>query len=461
MNLQIETKKIFEICERYDQKHLIDHFSKLSEKERSVFVKNIKNVDFPLLRSLYVDFKSGKKSALDPSKIEPPDVISYPVTEEEKKRQEKAKAIGESLLRERKVTCLLVAGGQATRLGTSSPKGFFPITPVAKKTFFQLFSEKILALSKRYDTEMPFLIMTNPESKDEIGNFFKRHKFFGLKKESVIIFEQDTLPVLTREGKVIIANDTEILLSPNGHGNSIKRIYDLGILDMLIERGYQYLFYFQVDNPLVKIADPVFLGYHVLSGADVSLKVVRKKSEDEKVGLYVKISGKPAIVEYSELDPNLTSSRDENGNFIFWAGNTAIHVFSLDFLKRINVEKAYFPYHIAEKKTYVEKEGKEIEVLKFETFVFDCLRWAKKACAMEILREEEFSPVKNRVGPSSPATAQEDISNLFKKWLAACGVEVPKDVYLEISPLFAIDMEECVEKLKGKNLIVTRDTYIE
>ncbi|MCX7858356.1 MAG: UTP--glucose-1-phosphate uridylyltransferase [Deltaproteobacteria bacterium] len=457
----MRTQAVLRICEKYGQNHLVRHFLNLGEWQRSKFLKNLEQIDFPLLDSLYSNYVMGKKSFFDCSNLGPPEVISLPKTAKDKKLQEKAKMIGELLLREKKVSCLLVAGGQATRLGINTPKGFYPITPVKRKTFFQLFSEKILAISKKYNTEIPFFIMTNPESKEEVKNFFESQDFFGLKKENVIIFEQDVLPVLTRDGKIIMKNETEILSSPNGHGNSIKKLYDLGILHTLLERGYEYLFYFQVDNPLVKIADPIFLGYHRMYDADVSLKVVRKKSEDEKVGLYVSLSGRPAIIEYSDLDPETANLRDKNGDLIYWAGNTAMHVFSLEFLKSLNDQGFAFPYHVVEKKIYVEKERKEIDVLKFETFVFDCLLRSKKTCALEVIREEEFSPVKNSTGPSSPLTAQKDMSHLFKKWLKASGIHAPLEVQVEISPLFAIDMDECIEKLKGKNLTIERDIYIE
>ncbi len=457
----MEERELLGVLEKYNQNHLIEHLLKLSESEKSIFIRNLKNVDFRLLNSLYSEFKLGKKIELSLSEIEPPDIIPYPRTEEEKRRENEAKIVGESLLKERKVACLLVAGGQATRLGSPYPKGLFPITPVKGKTFFQLFSEKILALSRKYSTEIPLLIMTNPETKEQIEEFFERHHFFGMRRENVIIFDQEVLPVLDMDGKLIIKNRTEIFLSPNGHGNSIKRIYDLGILEALFERGYRYLFYFQVDNPLVRIADPAFLGYHILSGADVSLKIVRKEREDEKIGLYLKISGRPAIVEYSDLSMDIASIRDRDGNLLFWAGNAAMHVFSIDFIKRLNLQGFTLPYHSAIKNAYLGKDGEELKVIKFETFVFDSLRWTERVCAVEILREEEFSPVKNREGPSSPDTARRDMSNLFRKWLALCGIDLPKDIRCEISPFFALDATECREKIKGRRIEIGDEIYLE
>ncbi|MCS7280550.1 MAG: UTP--glucose-1-phosphate uridylyltransferase [Desulfobacterota bacterium] len=453
----MEGSGILRLLEKYGQTHIIDHLITLPGKKRELLLENLKRVDFAFINKIYSEEKSKRKEPLSLKDLMPPEVIKRPSKDEERATERRARVLGEELLKQKKVACLLVAGGQATRLGLNSPKGFFSITPVKNKTFFQLFAERIFAISKKYETRIPFLVMTNPESSVEVYRFFEDNKFFGLEKDDLIIFEQDMLPVLTRDGKIVLKNETEVLFSPNGHGNSIKKLCELGIVDTLRDEGFEYLFYFQVDNPLVKIADPVFLGYHRMYGADVSIKVVRRR-EGEKMGVYLKVAGKPAVIEYSELSPYLSSVRDENGELKFWAGNTAMHVFSIEFIRRIKENLSDLPYHLAEKKVLID--GRYMDVVKFETFVFDSFRWADKVCALEVLREEEFSPVKDKDGPSSPHAARKAMSDLYKKWLQSIGIEVRSDVYVEISPLFALDFEECSEKLKGKHLRIEKDTYI-
>ena len=232
----------------------------------------------------------------------------------------------------------------------------------------------------------------------------------------------------------------------------------------LIAAGYEDLFYCQVDNPLVRIADPVFLGHHSSEAAQVSTKVVRRRSVDEKVGVYLDVNGRQAVIEYSDLDESHMQALDEKGEILYWAGNTAIHIFSLSFIRDLNTDGFALPYHCARKSAYVvssDWEPANIDVWKFETFVFDAIPLAQRACCMEVAREEEFAPVKNKEGPDSPDTARQALIELHRAWLQKSGVEVLPDAKVEISPLFAFTPEEALEKLRTRKVAVSPEMYIE
>jgi UDP-N-acetylglucosamine/UDP-N-acetylgalactosamine diphosphorylase len=214
----------------------------------------------------------------------------------------------------------------------------------------------------------------------------------------------------------------------------------------------------------VKITDPVFLGYHATSNAEISTKVVRRRSIEEKVGVYLNRGSKEAIIEYSDLDPEYMSALDDKGNILYWAGNTAIHIFSLPFIKKINNSGFALPYHCAKKKIDKperDKDGRPIslDVWKFETFVFDAIPLAEKTCCMEVGREKEFAPVKNKDGADSPETARQAMVDLFRNWLGKANVKVTPGAAVEISPLFASDEDELIQKMKGKRMPIETDTY--
>ncbi len=103
--------------------------------------------------------------------------------------------MGESLISDQKVAILIVAGGQGVRLGHNKPKGTFPVSPIMKKTLFQLLSEQVKALSMRYHARIPLLIMTSLENYDDTIAFFDSFHYFGLGKDNIYFFRQGMLPI--------------------------------------------------------------------------------------------------------------------------------------------------------------------------------------------------------------------------------------------------------------------------
>ena len=449
--------------ELFDQSHILNHFRSLSFHQKQAFLDANAGLDIHLTFKLYKNFCKADGPSPFKRSISPPDVICVPKDAGQGPHARAAFAEGQSLLRRQKVAVLIVAGGQGSRLGFEGPKGTFPLSPVKGKTLFQILAEQVRAMADRFSVTIPLLIMTSNDNHDDTIGFFKQNRYFGLDPGTVHFFSQGVLPAVSLDGKLVLKDRVHLYTSPDGHGGSLKALSDSGLLSRLIGSGYEELFYCQVDNPLVRIADPSFLGYHRLAHSQVSTKVVRRRSIEEKVGVYIRVDGKDCIAEYSDLDEKYMSALDSNGDILYWAGNTAIHIFSLSFIKDINRDGFALPYHCAKKSAYIissDWEPASIDVFKFETFVFDSLPFAEHTCCVEIDREEEFAPVKNRDGNDSPETAQAALVGLHRAWLKKAGFAVPDDVRIEISPLFALSPEDLAEKLKGKQLAINGDLYL-
>src|SRR5438270_3895427 len=149
--------------------------------------------------------------------------------------------------------------------------------------------------------------------------------------------------------------------SPNGHGGTLTALADSGLLERLDRRGIRQIFYFQVDNPLIKVADPLFLGHHIARGAEVSCKIVPKEGAHDKLGNLVLIDGRLDMIEYSDLPADLAHKTDKHGNLWLWAGSPAIHIFSVAFLKRVTRGALRIPFHIARKKVpYLDANGQMV-----------------------------------------------------------------------------------------------------
>ena len=459
----MEETKFINLLKRCNQYHIADHFSALPPDKKKQFLENVKGMEIDLVLKLHDQFCAEKTSSGAIKNIQPAHIVTLQKTKEDKGYLQQALDMGESLIRNGKVAVLIVAGGQGSRLGHEGPKGMFPVSPVKNKPLFRLFAEQVRALSIRYNVEIPLLIMTSQENHLDTVTFFESHYFYGLSKGSVHFFQQNMLPSINPKGRLLLNDETHLLANPDGHGGSLKALHSSGLLKSLLDRGFEELFYCQVDNPLVKIADPLFLGCHRLACAEVSTKVVRRRNIAEKVGVYLSVNGKDAIIEYSDLDPVYMSALDENGEILYWAGNTAIHIFSLSFVERLTRHGFALPYHCARKVVEYpvkEKLVKKIDLWKFETFVFDAIPLAERTCCVEVKREEEFAPVKNREGVDSPERARAAMRSLHRSWLKEAGIEVPPEIQAEISPLFALDKEELADKMRGKALTIRDDIYL-
>jgi UDP-N-acetylglucosamine/UDP-N-acetylgalactosamine diphosphorylase len=454
----------------FGQEHLLEFENELGQEVRARLYAQIDSLDLDRV-SQWLGERQVAGAVRESVDIEPIDAVALPQSDHDRAVWARALQSGVEALRAGRAAVLMVAGGQGTRLGFDQPKGMYPIGPVRGTSLFQIHAEKIAAVARRYETRVPWYIMTSPDTHDATTAFFARHRFFGLPDRDVCFFVQGTTPAIdAASGKILLSDKGEVALSPNGHGGAILAMFTEGILDDMARRGADLLFYFQVDNVFVKILDPEFVGLHVEGGAEFSLKVVRKRSADEKVGVVVRQGGRPTVIEYSDLPTRLAEQRDPDGRLTHWAGSIAIHVFSRAFLERITTGGLSLPIHRAHKKVeYVDAVGirrvpDQPNAIKFEMFIFDSLPMAERAVVVETDRSVEFEPLKNARGPDSPESVRALFIRHAAAWLERAGVAFPRHadgtpaVGVEISPLAGLDPDEFAARLNDRSP-VTAPTY--
>lgn len=400
---------------KYGQEHLLNFYDTLDKKKQEELIKQINNIDFELINSLYNKTKNANKE--DDANIEPIDFIDkYKLNGEYKHYEE----IGKKAIKEGKLAAVTMAGGQGTRLGHKGPKGTFDIGLDSHKSLFELLCDYLKEESKKYGVDIPWFIMTSKENNNDTVEFFKKNKYFGYEK-NIYFFIQGQLPMIDTEGKILIGENGLIKEAADGHGGVYESLVKSGMVDKMKELGIEWVFIGGVDNCLVKMVDPVLMGIAIDKNVTAAGKSVVKANPHEKVGAFCKKNGRPSVVEYSEITDEMAEATDENGELLYGESHILCNLFNISAIERMGSQP--LPYHSAFKKaTYIDKDGNKVvpdspNAFKFEAFLFDAFGEVDDMAILRVKREEEFAPVKNAdsAGVDCPSTARELYNNFYKK----------------------------------------------
>lgn len=450
-----------------NQSHLLRFWDDLTNEERNEFLVHLNTINFDesneLFRNALLSLEDDVEK-LD-SRMRPIPASQFESEERSTPEQlEKYRRIGLNEISNGHVGVLLLAGGQGTRLGVSYPKGMYSIGLPSGKTLFQVQAErirKVEELAKRQtgkDGSIAWYIMTSGPTEEATEEFLKTNSFFGLNPENIVQFDQGLLPCFDMDGRIILDSKNRVALAPDGNGGIYRALHQKGVLADMERRGIRYLHVHSVDNILVKVADPIFVGYCVDKQADCGAKVVKKAGPSEAVGVVCQVDGRFQVVEYSEITDATASLRNEEGELVFNAGNICNHFFSTKFLNQVAEQhEKKLKLHVAKKKIpFVNEFGEKekptkVNGIKIEKFVFDVFQFSDNFVTWEVPRHTEFSALKNSddAGKDCPSTARNDVFVLHKNYIEAAGGTVDGDV-VEISPLLSYAGEDLTSVVKGK-----------
>ncbi len=397
-----------DILKQYNQDHVIKLLKKLDENKREELIKQIENIDLHQIAELYENTK--KEIEFKESKIEP---IKYldkeTLTEKQRKRYDE---LGEKIIRNGKYAVVTMAGGQGTRLGHTGPKGTFKLDVYGKgKYLFEILIENLKEANQKYETTIPWYIMTSKENNEETVKFLKKHKYFGYDKNYITIFTQSELPLIDINGKLLIGKNFKIKEASDGNGGTYSSLRASGALADMKERGIQWVFIGAIDNALLKMADVTLLGMAKEKKVQIASKSVVKANPHEKVGVFCKMNGHPKVIEYAELPEKMAEEVDKKGQLKYGESHIMCNLYTIEAIEKISQEPLM--YHCAFKKnSYIDEDGKEIipeepNSYKFESFIFDAFEFFDDIAILRGKREDDFAPIKNKEGVDSPKTAKE------------------------------------------------------
>ena len=402
-----------ELLKEYKQEHINKFIDEIGDEKAEELIEQIHTIDFHQITELYNNTK--KTIEFKESKIEPLKYLDKAkLTFEQTQRFDE---LGSNVVKKGQYAVVTMAGGQGSRLEHPGPKGTFKLDVYGKgKYLFEILVDNLKEANKKYQTTIPWYIMTSKENHDETYQFLEKNNYFGYDKNYVTLFMQGELPLVSLDGKLLIGKNKLVKLASDGNGGTFASLRLSGALADMKERGIEWVFIGSVDNVLLKMVDTILLGLAIDKGVQIASKSIVKANPEEKVGVFCKMNGHPKVIEYSELPEKMAEEIDDDGELRYGESHVMCNLFTIDAIE--DISKQPLIYHSAIKKnSYLDENGKEVipsekNCYKFEAFIFDAFTFFDDIAILRGKREEDFAPVKNKEGVDSPKTAKE----LYEKY---------------------------------------------
>ncbi len=301
----------------------------------------------------------------------------------------------------KKLGCIVLAGGQATRLNSHQPKGVLPFELHTGKSLFAKIADKLKAFGRLYGSVPALAVMTSQHTDTVTRQHFLQNDNFGLK--DVSFFVQPSLPLITMEGKIALDSSGNVLFGPDGNGSVFKTFSSSGLLQEWGNREIEAISIMIIDNPLLDPFHPdLFLP--VFQGIAMTVGAIVRNDPFEKVGLFVRKNRKVTVVEYSEIEPSLQQAKKSDGSLLYGLANISFFVTTPTTIAVLN--------SITTKLHAAKKIVSGQDVWKSEYFIFDYLPYVDSIEVVPIDRTLYFAPIKD---PQSFAEAQARIGTSYNE----------------------------------------------
>jgi len=397
-----------------NQFKMLSFLENIDMEKQEELAREILKVDFEQIHRLY---KNRNSKNISKDNIEPIKYIDK--NKLNSKQRQEIEKIGEKVFRQNQYAVVTMAGGQGTRLGWKGPKGTFKLDVGENgKYIFEILANSLKKTIAKYGKEVYWYIMTSIDNNDETIRFFEEHDYFGYNKEKVKFFTQNVLPILDFEGNLLIDSSFRVKEASDGNGGVFIALKNSKMIEDMKSHNIKWIYVCGVDNIMANMTDEILLGLAIKNNVPSASKSVKKAYPEEKVGIFCKKNGKPAIIEYIDMDKKMIYAEDEDGELLYGESNIVGHLFNIETLEKMADYK--FDYHYAIKKnSYLDENLKEVlpeepNSFKFEAFIFDGFEYLEDMVILRVNREEEFAPIKNAIGVDSPETAKEIYEKFYE-----------------------------------------------
>jgi UTP--glucose-1-phosphate uridylyltransferase len=324
----------------------------------------------------------GKLSDRDILPVQDDELADYDAMEQFKDKGEAA--LG-------KTAVIKLNGGLGTSMGLESAKSLIPVKDGL--SFLDLILLQAKTVRSHYGVEFPQIFMNS--FKTHMDTMLKVGDFHNGTTGIDLAFLQHRYPKITAKNHTPASwpQNPELEWNPPGHGDIYTAMVTSGILDALLDRGYNYAFISNSDN-LGAIMNRRLLGYMVHHNLPFLMEVARRTDQDNKGGhlCRLKKNRQLALREVAQCpDPEMDSFCDIEKYKFF---NTNSIWVDLRILQSVFISHRMMPLDlIINPKTLDPRDPDSPKVFQLETAMGSAITNFLNAQAV-IVPRKRFAPVK-------------------------------------------------------------------
>lgn len=260
----------------------------------------------------YRQLELGETGMIPEASIEPVDMPA--LRDVEVSDQDAAAAI-------RTTAVIKLNGGLGTSMGMDRAKSLLCVR--RGMSFLDIIARQILHLRSEYGATLPLLLMNSFRTSADTLDALARYTDLpveGLPLE----FHQNMEPRLLADTLMPLSwpRDPDLEWCPPGHGDIYTALRGSGLLDTLLEQGYERVFVSNSDN-LGAVPDARVAGWFAGSGAPFAIEAVRRTASDRKGGHFArrKADGRLVLRETAQTLPEDRLALENLGRHRFCSTN--------------------------------------------------------------------------------------------------------------------------------------------
>jgi UTP--glucose-1-phosphate uridylyltransferase len=194
----------------------------------------------------------------------------------------------------RKTAVIKLNGGLGTSMGMDRAKSLLCVR--RGLSFLDIIARQVLHLRKENDARLPLIFMNSFRTSADTMAALARYEDLPVEGLPLEFLQNKEPKLLAKDlSPASWPKDPDLEWCPPGHGDLYTALRGTGLLDRLIEAGYERVFVSNSDN-LGAVPDARVAGWFASSGAPFAIEAVRRSPSDRKGGHFARRKSDGRIV---------------------------------------------------------------------------------------------------------------------------------------------------------------------